>query len=115
MLIIKAWIKCGYTTVEEAAQRYTDGDEKEYNKLAMRSKDGMAKLLCLMEVPKIEEASDDFQNTLDQPHHGEKHRAWAITAEGDPPIYLPRWMKPAIDKRISKYIYIYIHGPSLGT
>ena len=101
-------MKCGYTTVEEAAKLYTNGDEEKFQQLATRSKDGMTKLLCLMEVPSIEKASDDFQNMLDQPHHGEKHRAWAIIAEGDLPIYLPRWMKPAIDKRISKYIYVYM-------
>jgi hypothetical protein len=104
-LVLDAWMKCGYVSKEQASQWTTGGNMEEFEALMVKTKHSMRSLLKLKEKPAIPEADESTQAIMGQPHSGEKMQLWAIIpGPEEPPTFLPRWMKPSVDKKISQFL-----------
>eukprot|EP00435_Cladocopium_sp_Y103_P052463 s1070_g16.t1 len=102
-LVLAAWVKRGFTSIEDVAKWFHDGDVEQAKASLEQTRGAMASILELDEVPEI----DDHQEraALDRaqagPMAGEMQTWWAIADLRDEslsPQVLPSWMKVHLDR-----------------
>lgn len=102
-LVIQAWVHRGLTSFEDLAAWHHNGSLEAARESLEQTKGAMQKLYSLEDLPALEsENHEAVIEAEEQLLQGEFASAWAIQAvEGDsPPIPLPDWFKPAIDRTI---------------
>jgi hypothetical protein len=108
-LVLAAWVKRGFTSLEDVAKWFYHGNLEEAKASLERTRDAMAGILELENLPDLDQEGEkaSFEMAEAGPMAGEIQTLWAIADLEDEslaPQILPLWMKVHLDRVIMVWL-----------